>query len=77
MGLFDSLKVSRKYSKEVFSFIVLLDLASVVIFVLGLLCFGIGIVIALPVVMLTWAAAFDQIFGVKDSLDGNPDSCIC
>ncbi|CEP02391.1 Uncharacterized protein PBTT_02761 [Plasmodiophora brassicae] len=59
----DSLVISRKNAHMVFCQVFLLGIASVGILVLGAICFGVGLLAAIPVVALAWADAFDQVIG--------------
>ena len=77
MGIVESMLLSRKVSHRVFFKIVLLMLASLFIYILGALFFFVGVLVALPVILLAWAAAFHQVFSMNDEFDGNPTDCIC
>jgi hypothetical protein len=65
VGFFDALDISRKVCHRNFCNIVGLWLMSILIALLGFLCLGVGIFVAMPVVALAWTAAFDQMFGMN------------
>ena len=77
MGIMESMSLSVKVSHRVFFKIFLLMLASLLILLLGVLFFLVGVLVAVPVIFLTWAAAFHQVFSMNDAFDGRPRSCLC
>lgn len=63
----DVLLATRRIAHHSFWQIVLLWLASLGILILGLLCCGVGLLVAVPVVGLVWVAAYDQMIGLNPS----------
>ncbi|XXQ36384.1 Glycerophosphocholine acyltransferase 1 [Plasmodiophora brassicae] len=77
INVLDSMAVSYRTSRHVVWSIVVLAALSLLILLAGSLWFGVGGLVALPVVQLAWADAFRQLFGYNPIFSGDPASCLC
>jgi len=76
VGIMDSMSISRKQVAKnfcgMFGFLIVLWLVQI----LGLLCFLVGVLVSIPVCILSMVFAFRDIFGFS-SQHQTPTSCIC